>query len=278
MSFEKYEEQQKTKKKIEKYKNIRDKLNVTLSNYQSFVVDVSDISKDIQNYSDFIEYYDKQIENRDKVKERIAWEEAERERIKSYINKNLENVEKFKNENGKIEKKLGTTKKKLDYLKALKNLCTDEEVKQYAISNKIPVLNKQVNEYLSKTGVNYFVKLDNWLDIEINGPGRRGCTYNDLSGAERVSIDRSLQFSFSDMNKIQSPVFVDLLILDELIDSSVDNQGMINLLNIIKTKQQNDNSKVLLVSHRKGFENIDEVIDNFYCVEYDGSYSKVKEM
>jgi energy-coupling factor transporter ATP-binding protein EcfA2 len=97
-----------------------------------------------------------------------------------------------------------------------------------------------------------------------------------LSGGESRSVDLALQFAFLDVARIQAQVFPDILILDELLDSSVDATGLISILNIIKARQKEDDSKIFLVTHRTEISNIE--VDNVYMVEKREGFSHIRKM
>jgi DNA repair exonuclease SbcCD ATPase subunit len=175
-----------------------------------------------------------------------------------------------------IKLSLKRLEKALEYLSEISNICADDKCKQYAISRYIPYFNERVNHYLKLSDVNFYVKIDGWMEYEIKGPGITNCNYNNLSGAEKISLDRAVQLASIDVKKTQSTNLIDLLIFDEVLDSSVDQQGLENMMKMIKTKQKEDHSKVLIVSHRNDV-GIDDVFDYKYVVEMDG-YSKIKEI
>lgn len=272
------EQQKQLIEKSKKYQRVIDKLEKCWDNLKSQIdgCDTSNIDKSIEECEEFIQQYNDTVKELQNIEDVIQKENAERDRIRQWINNNQTKINELSEEIKNGTKECKRLKSIKDYLKVVKDLCKDEEAKQYTLSSKVPLLNQRVNYYLSKSGVNFYVKLDNWLETTIKGPGIRDFTYENLSGAERVSLSRSLQFALSDLNKLQSPTSVDLLILDELLDSSVDTSGLYNICNIVKTKQEEDNSNVLIVSHRESFENMENFIDNVCCVEYDGKYSKVK--
>lgn len=269
-------------KKQKKYSKVIEKLKKVKENYSSKNIDekLNEINDKIKKINVFIQKVDDLKKDVEWLEKNVEHEKSERKRYKDWIKTNKKKVDKHKENIVQYEDektKLNTLK---DYAKCVVTLSGDDYVKQYTISNKVPILNKMVNDYLSETDVNFYVKLDNWLECEFRGPGikSKDCSYNNLSGAERISIDRALQFSFNDIVKQQSPTFLNLLILDEILDSSVDTIGLKDFMKIIKRKQQKDDSSVLIVSHREGFDELDKFIDHRYCVEYDGNYSKILEV
>lgn len=176
-------------------------------------------------------------------------------------------VEEFAGET----KKLNTMK---DYLEYIKETLKDTNVKQYAIGNIIPFLQQQTNHYLSETGHNYYIELDAWLDGTIKGYGVGECEFGNMSGGEGKSIDLALKFAMMDVARRQAGSYLDILVLDELLDSSIDSHGIEKTFDIIKMKQREDNLKVFVVSHRE--EVADFGVDNTYKVTKEDGFSTIE--
>ena len=168
-------------------------------------------------------------------------------------------------------KKLETMK---DYLEYIKMTLKDENVKQYAIGNIIPYLQQQTNHYLGETGNNYYIELDAWLDGTIKGYGVGECEFGNMSGGEGKSIDLALKFAMLDVARRQAGSYLDILVLDELLDSSIDSFGIEKMMDIVKLKQQEDNLKVFIVSHRE--EVVEFGSDSVYRVEKEDGFSTIK--
>jgi DNA repair exonuclease SbcCD ATPase subunit len=161
-----------------------------------------------------------------------------------------------------------------DYVKAIKGLLKDEMIKQHMISRIMPYLNKQANYYLSEVNYAFYVSIDKWLDIQIKGPGIKNATYASLSGGERRGIDLAVQLGFLDIARTQSGIFPDLLTFDELLDSSIDGQGIGEVLKIVRVKQRETDGKFFIISHRSEIDT--DLIDNVYNVVKENGYSRVE--
>ena len=174
-------------------------------------------------------------------------------------------------------KELRNQKKKFntltDYINAIKVLLKDENIKQFTIKKIIPFMNKQTNHYLSEVNYGFYVKIDKWLDVEIKGPGIRNASYASLSGGERRGIDIAIQLSLLDISRTQAGMFPDLLVFDELLDSSIDSRGINELMKIVQTKQKEFGGKIFIISHRDEIDG--EMVDNQYKVIKENGYSKV---
>jgi DNA repair exonuclease SbcCD ATPase subunit len=267
-------------KKSEKYQKVIEKLNnklQTLYNEQNEINNkVGPIEEQIEHFQNIQNDYLELNRICENLKTNIQHESKQKQTINNWIKEYKDKQSDISNSIDKCKKEIKKLKSTLDYVKVIKDLCDDKEAKSYTLSNKVPVLNQRVNYYLNKAGVNYYVKLDNFLETEIRGPGIKDCSFDNLSGAERISLMESMRFAFNDINRLQSTTHLDLLILDEIIGSnSLDNIGVQNLMNIVKTKQEEDNSNVLIVSHAPNIGEFEHMIDNFYTIQYDGSYSQI---
>ena len=223
------------------------------------------------------------INEKNTLEEKIKSEEKSQEfykearkKLAEFKVKTLNKIEEYNNENKEHEKKICILKHDKDYYEFIKNLCKDENVKQYAISNIIPYINQRANYYLSEAGFNFYLKIDSFLDVEIKGPGITGATFGNLSGGESKSVSLALQFALLDVCKIKSNIFPNILILDEILDSAIDAQVIEKMMTIIKTKQLTDKIKVFIVSHRKEINSIEA--DSIFQVVKTNGYSNVEEI
>jgi DNA repair exonuclease SbcCD ATPase subunit len=200
------------------------------------------------------------------------------------IKKTIESLQKMSKEQdeimdkseNEIEKSIKSIEKMndiSDYLNAVKFILKDENIKQYTIKQIMPFLNRQTNYYLSEVNYGFYVAIDKWLDVDVKGPGIRNASYDSLSGGERRGIDIALQLSLLDIAHVQSGIFPDILVFDELLDSSIDGIGMDKLLKIIRTKQKESDNKIFIISHRQEIDA--ELIDHEYKVVKENSFSKV---
>jgi DNA repair exonuclease SbcCD ATPase subunit len=208
------------------------------------------------------------------LKSRIEMEERARFEFKAIIETNQQNCLNTEIEIKAQEKRKSTYANLIDYLEVIKEICKDENLKQYAISSIMPYLNRQTNHYLSEVGYGFFATIDKWLEADIKGPGIAKATYGSLSGGESKGIDLAIQFGLLDIAKIQAGRWPDILTMDEILDSSVDSKGIGKLMEIIRAKQIEDHNKIFIISHREELAD-DFEADNIYFVEKENGYSKI---
>ena len=220
----------------------------------------------LQEAENSVGFAQQKFENSKDLKER------EEERLQQK-QEELDDTKKRIEELEKEEKKYKNIK---DHLNFSKTLLKDENLKQYAISSHIPFFNSQVNSYLSQVGFNFYLSIDKWMDLSIHGPGIGDASINNLSGGQVKSIDLAIKFSLMDMAKMQASSYPDTLILDEILDSSIDKQGLEEVMEIVRHKKEKDDLKVFIVSHREEMKDM-EAIDKIYNVWKNNEISKLEE-
>ncbi len=190
------------------------------------------------------------------------------------LNTITSNISVLKKEDEVNIVKLNKFRDLLGYFKFIKEVCGDENVKSYAISNMIPFVNKKLNEYISVSGHPFYIELNDWMEAEIKGIGINDYDYGNLSSGEAKCVDLSLQFAFLDLARLQLNCFPDVLLLDEILDGSIDSNCLDRITSIIEENKRKYNNKIYIISHRDNIKNINA--DNFYLIEKKNGFSNIK--
>ena len=124
----------------------------------------------------------------------------------------------------------------------------DSFVRKRIIDQNLAYLNSRLGSYLSAIGLPHEVKFQNDLNVEITELGR-DLDFDNLSRGERNRLILSLSWAFRDVweNLYQH---INLLFIDELIDSGMDSSGVENALSILKRMGRERNKSIFLVSHK----------------------------
>lgn len=278
------------KKEYDNYienKNKIEKLNEDLVTYNTSIKDnIKEIQK-LEKLKDLLETKINVVDLNKKELEKINSEIELQEKLliekeKKYVemqkiidsNKNkLVEIKRICNEESN---KILEYKEEIEYYEYIKRICKDENVKQYAISNMVPFLSRQVNGYLSDAGFNFYLKFDSWLNVEVKGPGIREAGFGNLSSGQQKTTNLAMILSFLDISKMQTSSFPDVLLLDEILDGAIDSITLTQMFNIIAKKQKEDNLKLFIVSHRKEINEIGK-IDNIYKIEMQDGFSKISQ-
>ena len=134
------------------------------------------------------------------------------------------------------------------YNAVMAEMLRDTGIKTKIIKQYLPVINKLVNQYLQV--LDFFVHFD--LNEEfretIRSRHRDEFTYDSFSEGEKQRIDLALLFTWRQIAKMKNSVATNLLILDETFDSSLDHEGVDNLLKILETLSNDTN--IFVISHK----------------------------
>ena len=267
----------KEQNKVERFQSANKKLNILSDKINKEIDNVPSYYSEILDFETQMTVYETLYKERLRMIEQLKGIDSKILSVEGYIRDTTTQINTDISYLDENDRKLKKYNDMMEYVKQVIILCGDDKCKQYAISNFLPFFNERINYYLSKSGVLFYIKLSGWLDYDILGPGISNCSYSNLSGAERISLDRAMQLASMDIKKSQSNSLIDVLILDEVLDSSVDDIGLGDMMEIIKAKQTDDNSKVLIVSHRVKLGSLTDSFDYKYMVTMD-KYSSIKEI
>ena len=157
---------------------------------------------------------------------------------------------------------LDSTKSKLRedmiYFDVARNLLQDTGIKTKIIKQYLPIMNKLINTYLSS--MDFFVNfnIDENFNETIKSRYRAVFSYANFSEGEKMRIDLALLFTWRAVAKMKNSTNTNLLILDEIFDSSLDATGTDDFLKILNTFNKEN---VFIISHKQ-----DMLIDKFRSV------------
>jgi DNA repair exonuclease SbcCD ATPase subunit len=211
--------------------------------------------------------------------------------IKKYLKVVAKELEDLQSNNSSIEddnSKLQELSESLAiYLKEYEDIITEKSyydfislmlkdggIKTNIIKQYLPILNKYINEYLKQ--LNFFVNFninENFEEI-IKSRHRDEFVYSNFSEGEKMRLDLAILFSFRQLAKIKNSVNMNLLILDEIMDSSLDEDGNNTFMELINTVDKQTN--IFVISH-----NTEQNFDKFetqFLVEKVKNFSKIKKL
>jgi DNA repair exonuclease SbcCD ATPase subunit len=141
---------------------------------------------------------------------------------------------------------------KSSYNRVASELLRDTGIKTKIIRQYIPVINELTNKYLQILDFFVHFELDESFNETIRSRYRDTFSYDSFSEGEKQRIDLSLLFTWRQIAKMKNSVSTNLLILDETFDSSLDGEGVDNLMKIIDTLKEDTN--VFVISHKTELE------------------------
>ena len=172
-----------------------------------------------------------------------------------------EKLEIFKQDLQKTYEELASQKDLIQYYDFTYGLLKDGGVKTKIIKKYLPLINQQVNRYLQMMDFYINFTLDEEFSETVQSPIHEDFSYASFSEGEKQRIDLALLFTWREVAKYKNSVSTNLMILDEIFDSSLDSQGTEEFLKIIRYVIKDAN--VFVISHKTGMEDKFESVIRF---------------
>jgi len=151
-------------------------------------------------------------------------------------------------------------------------LLKDTGIKSKIIKQYIPVINKLINKYLSSMDFFVSFELDENFNETIKSRYRDNFTYASFSEGEKQKIDLALLFTWRAVAKLRNSINTNLLIMDEVFDSSLDQNATDYLMNIVYDVAKNNN--IFIISHK---EHMNEKFSNVLRFKKVKNFSQIEE-
>jgi DNA repair exonuclease SbcCD ATPase subunit len=174
-------------------------------------------------------------------------------------NSEYEKLKNLKKSLDEILTSISTKKEELSNYEFIHLLLKDDGAKTKIIKKYLPLINKNLNKYLELMEFPVNFTLDEEFNEKALNPIYEDFSYSSFSEGEKMRIDLSILFTWREIAKVKNSINTNLLILDEVFDSSLDDFGTDNFSKIIKYVISKSN--VFVISHKT-----DELIDKFDSV------------
>lgn len=213
---------------------------------------ITSLNAKIQNNNNQIKFYNQYITG---LNEEI--EELRNQSVK--IRSDSDESEKYEKKLAGHQKKKEELSKQKAMLDVAAHLLKDTGIKTKIIRQYVPIMNKLINKYLA--AMDFFVQfeLDESFNETIKSRFRDDFSYASFSEGEKMRIDLSLMFTWRAIAKLRNSASTNILIMDEVFDSSLDASGTEEFLKILESLTQDTNT--FIISH-KG----DQLYDKFHSV------------
>jgi DNA repair exonuclease SbcCD ATPase subunit len=155
-----------------------------------------------------------------------------------------------------IQTEKSKNKEDVSYFDFAHSLMKDGGIKGKIIKKYLPLMNQQINKYLQMMDFYINFTLDEEFNEKIKSPIHEDFTYESFSEGEKMRINLSILFTWREIARMKNSVNTNLLILDEVFDSSLDFMGTDYFTKIIKYVIKDTN--IFVISHKT-----DELIDKF---------------
>ena len=156
-------------------------------------------------------------------------------------------LEKMSADLGVADANLTDVQEEKGYVDVLREILNDKGAKATIIRKYVPIMNSLINKYLQAMDFYISFNLDEEFNETVKSRFRDTFNYNNFSEGEKMRIDLALLFTWRDIARMKNSTNTNLLILDEIFDSSLDGQGTDDFFKIIKGLEKEN---IFIISHK----------------------------
>ena len=230
------------------------KMESELDKTKSRLDEIKKVTDVIQDNSIKIAELNTSIQELEKYQERLSSEIKELENS-TINNSDEEKLKTLQEEFNKIEQNKKELKEEKVYKEASRAMLQDTGIKTKIIKQYLPIMNQLINKYLASMEFYVNFTLNESFEETIKSRFRDTFNYESFSEGEKMRIDLALLFTWRAIAKMKNSTNTNLLILDEIFDSSLDSAGTDEFLKILNTLE---GENVFVISHKQ-----DVLVDKF---------------
>ena len=242
----------KTQKKAKELNQAMEMASEELSNINSKIDDVNEQISIIQKDQTEMYSNNKSISQFQNQVDNIQTDIDELVNSTGNMGQANDDLEKLNDQKHECQDEKYKLNEQASYNRVASELLKDTGIKTKIIKQYIPVINQLTNQYLQILDFFVHFDLDENFQETIRSRHRDSFTYDSFSEGEKQRIDLSLLFTWRQVAKMKNSVATNLLILDETFDSSLDDDGVDNLMKIINSLGGDTN--VFVISHKAELE------------------------
>jgi len=250
------------------YKDLQKSIDVETKKEARFIdvsKQITELTNDISTNNFKISEYQRQVNDYEQevqdITEQIANRNTERAQLKN-LNNDLVSVEKTKADHTED----------IDYLEFANSMMKDSGVKAKIIRRYLPIMNQKINHYLQMMDFYINFTFDEQFNEKIKSPIHEKFSYESFSEGEKMRIDLAILFTWRDIAKLKNSSSTNILILDEIFDSSLDSNGTEEFTKIIKYVIKD--AYIFMISHK--VDELTDRLDNLITFEKMNGFSKVR--
>ncbi len=248
--------------RIDELQKQKNDLAQNLQQQQAIIKEVGQIA---QNVKDWQTRCDRIINLAKQVQQRIGDQTKAKQRLVDSKNIVLskgnvdtkeyyDQIEAFNVEIEKLVLTRAEVAEEAELCKLAEMMLKDNGLKAKIIRQFLPVINKTINYYLEEMDANYSFVLDEQFNETIRSRHRDDFSYGNFSNGQRMRINLAILFMWRKLAQSKNTVSSNVLLMDEVLDGSLDKEGIDNLFDIFNTME---NANIFVISHRP------EIVDRF---------------
>ena len=238
-----------------------DELESTIKFEQQRERQFNDLSKEITNLTHGISQNNTRVSGNQRQIRDLEYEIQTITENLANRNSEHEKLDEFKTNLSNTFSELSDKKQEIVYHDFAYSLLKDDGVKTKIIRKYLPFINQQVNRYLQMMDFYINFHLDEEFKETVKSPIHEDFSYSSFSEGEKMRIDLALLFTWREVARVKNSVNTNLLIMDEVFDSSLDGFGTDEFLKIIRYVIKDAN--IFVISHKQDMQDKFESVLKF---------------
>ena len=250
------------------YKDLTKSINEEKEKEQKFLdvsKQITQLTNDISTNNFKISQYQRQVREYEQEVQDIALQIENR-------NTERATLKGLKTDLKTVETNKANHTESIEYLDFANSMMKDSGVKAKIVKRYLPVMNQKINKYLQMMDFYINFTLDEQFNECIKSPIHEKFSYESFSEGEKMRIDLAILFTWRDIAKMKNSSSTNILILDEIFDSSLDSNGTDEFTKIIKYVIKD--AYVFMISHK--IDELTDRLDNLITFEKMNGFTKVK--
>ena len=250
-----------------------EKLRGELDSILVKIAEKNDIVKELSRCQQAISESQREIQYRKRQIKAIEKKIDEATGSNSSLKKEKDKLKELAKDGLKVEESLLDEKRVRDNYNTVTNMLRDTGIKSTIIKKYLPIMNQLINRYLKELDFYVSFELDENFMETIKSRFRDEFSYASFSEGEKMRIDLALLFTWRTIAKMKNSANTNLLILDEIFDSSLDTSGTDDFLKILHTVS--DKTNVFVISHKT--ESLQDKFASTLMVEKKQNFSVISK-
>ncbi len=250
------------------YKDLTKSINEEKEKEQKFLdvsKQITQLTNDISTNNFKISQYQRQVREYEQEVQDIALQIENR-------NTERATLKGLKTDLKTVETNKANHTESIEYLDFANSMMKDSGVKAKIVKRYLPVMNQKINKYLQMMDFYINFTLDEQFNECIKSPIHEKFSYESFSEGEKMRIDLAILFTWRDIAKMKNSSSTNILILDEIFDSSLDSNGTDEFTKIIKYVIKD--AYVFMISHK--VDELTDRLDNLITFEKMNGFTKVR--
>tara|TARA_R100000005_G_scaffold94729_1_gene73671 strand:- start:430 stop:2151 length:1722 start_codon:yes stop_codon:yes gene_type:complete len=258
---------------ISELENASSELNDKLQKIKEDLQSKKDLLAQLQELNAQMVSNNKEISWKEQSIKKLNDQIAKQEGGGANLKREQEKLKELAKEGVSIEKYMSTSKHDRDNHDVVVNMLKDTGIKSNIIKKYLPVMNQLINRYLKELDFYVSFELNENFEETIKSRFRDEFSYASFSEGEKMRIDLALLFTWRTIAKMKNSANTNLLMLDEIFDSSLDSSGTDDFMKILRTFSEDTN--VFVISHKPDV--LQDKFDRLLRVEKRQNFSTIIE-